>query len=123
MKLKLTQDDNTVHLALERTPLGKQALDTKQPSARERQLLLLLEKDSTIGAQAVSKLLEKVNLADLAEKGWVVYNVLAGELRLEPTKAQSAAEELSSQADQTSVSARTNSAVDLEAIKIVQALL
>lgn len=82
MKLKIKQDDDIISLALERTPLGKEALNTKQPSARERQLLLLLDKDSTIGAQAVSKLLEKVNLFDLADKGWVVYRVLSGELRM-----------------------------------------
>ena len=157
MKLKIKQDDDTISLALERTPLGKEALNTKQPSARERQLLLLLDKDSTIGAQAVSKLLGKVSLFDLADKGWVVYRVLSGDLRTPAAKhdpnqhdgyaeddtpalpindflsiiktdSSPVLEDLPKPPDTNhatfdGLAITTDSAVDLQSIKIVQALL
>lgn len=76
MQIQVLQQDKPVSLSIISTQKGRQALNTDELTPRERQLLLLLDKDnSELSRQAVSSLLTKIDLNKLAKKGWVEYFV------------------------------------------------
>lgn len=76
MQIQVLQQDKPVSLSIISTQKGRLALTTDEPTPRERQLLLLLDKDnSELSRQAVSLLLTKLDLNKIAKKGWVEYFV------------------------------------------------
>lgn len=76
MKIQVLQQDRPVELTIISTQKGRTALTTDEPTPRERQLLLLLDKDnSELSRQGVSILLAKLDLNKLSKKGWVEYFV------------------------------------------------
>lgn len=77
MQVEIVQQGDKATLAIECTAAGKQALLTNSLSPRERQLLFLLDQDSGLSIQAVGNLLQKVNINDLAGKGWITYQLLS----------------------------------------------
>ena len=80
--MKITIGETTVILAC--TAEGKQALKSDELKPRQRQFILLVEENSILGEQAVSKLLPKVNLQALVEKGWICCEVSHGQSVKEP---------------------------------------
>lgn len=76
MKIQVLQQNRPVELTIISTQKGRTALTTDEPTPRERQLLLLLDKDnSELSRQGVSILLAKLDLNKLSKKGWVEYFV------------------------------------------------
>lgn len=76
MKIQVLQQDRPVELTIISTQKGRTALTTDEPTPRERQLLLLLDKgNSELSRQGVSILLAKLDLNKLSKKGWVEYFV------------------------------------------------
>lgn len=76
MQIQVLQQDRPVALSIISTQKGRQALTSDELTPRERQLLLLLDKDnSALSRQAVATLLTKIDLNKLAKKGWVEYFV------------------------------------------------
>lgn len=73
MQVVLKQQSEQVLLQINSTQTTKQALQHDNLSARERQLLLLIDKDDSLSAQAVAKLLDKVDLKQLAGRGLLTY--------------------------------------------------
>lgn len=73
MQVVLKQQSEQVLLQINSTQTTKQALQHDNLSARERQLLLLIDKDDSLSAQAVAKLLDKVDLKQLASRGLLTY--------------------------------------------------
>lgn len=81
MQIQVLQQDKPVLLNIISTQKGRLALTTDEPTPRERQLLLLLDKeDSELGRQAVSLLLAKLDLNKITKKGWVEYFVFDSQL-------------------------------------------
>ncbi|WP_019519334.1 hypothetical protein [Faucicola boevrei] len=77
MQIHIVQRDTRAKLSIINTNKGREALKCDEPTPRERQLLLLLDKeDSELSKQAVELLLTKVDLNKIARKGWVEYHVL-----------------------------------------------
>ena len=76
MKVQILQHEQPAQMHIISTNQGKQALQTDEPTPRERQFLLLLDKDdSELSRQAVSLLLTKLDLNKIVKKGWVEYHV------------------------------------------------
>lgn len=76
MKIQVLQQNRPVELTIISTQKGRTALTTDEPTPRERQLLLLLDKgNSELSRQGVSILLAKLDLNKLSKKGWVEYFV------------------------------------------------
>ncbi|ELA09063.1 hypothetical protein MOMA_01600 [Moraxella macacae 0408225] len=77
MKIQVLQYDDKAELSIISTNKGRLALKSNEPTPRERQLLLLLDKeDSELSKQAVSLLLAKVDLNKIAHKGWIEYHMI-----------------------------------------------
>lgn len=70
MKVQILQHEQPAQMHIISTNQGKQALQTDEPTPRERQFLLLLDKDdSELSRQAVSLLLTKLDLNKIVKKG------------------------------------------------------
>lgn len=81
MQIQVLQQNKPVVLNVISTQKGRLALTTDEPTPRERQLLLLLDKeDSDLSRQAISLLLAKLDLNKITKKGWVEYFVFDSQL-------------------------------------------
>lgn len=75
MQIAIFQQDKQATLSIECTAAGREALLSNQLAPRERQLLLLLDRNTDLSMQAVSHLLQKIDINELANKGWITYQL------------------------------------------------
>ena len=64
--LKVTINEIPITLAC--SEAGKQVLNTAEMTLRQRQFILLIKENTSLGEQAVSNLLSKLDLQQLIEK-------------------------------------------------------
>ena len=76
--LKVTINEIPVTLAC--SEAGKQALNTAEMTLRQRQFILLIKENTSLGEQAVNNLLSKLDLQQLIEKGWISCDVPQGQI-------------------------------------------
>lgn len=81
--LKVTINEIPVTLAC--SEAGKQALKTAEMTLRQRQFILLIKENTSLGEQAVSNLLSKLDLQQLIEKGWISCDVPLGQIFKQPS--------------------------------------
>ena len=81
--LKVTINEIPVTLAC--SEAGKQALNTAEMTLRQRQFILLIKENTSLGEQAVSNLLSKLDLQQLIEKGWISCDVPLGQIFKQPS--------------------------------------
>lgn len=81
--LKVTINEIPVTLAC--SEAGKQALNTAGMTLRQRQFILLIKENTSLGEQAVSNLLSKLDLQQLIEKGWISCDVPLGQIFKQPS--------------------------------------
>ena len=81
--LKVTINEIPVTLAC--SEAGKQALNTAEMTLRQRQFILLIKENTSLGEQAVNNLLSKLDLQQLIEKGWISCDVPLGQIFKQPS--------------------------------------
>ena len=81
--MKVTINEIPVTLAC--SEAGKQALNTVEMTLRQRQFILLIKENTSLGEQAVSNLLSKLDLQQLIEKGWISCDVPLGQIFKQPS--------------------------------------
>ena len=81
--LKVTINEIPVTLAC--SEAGKQALNTAEMTLRQRQFILLIKENTSLGEQAVSNLLSKLDLQQLIEKGWISCDVPLEQIFKQPS--------------------------------------
>jgi hypothetical protein len=81
--LKVTINEIPVTLAC--SEAGKQALNTAEMTLRQRQFILLIKENTSLGEQASSNLLSKLDLQQLIEKGWISCDVPLGQIFKQPS--------------------------------------
>ncbi|MFW2178247.1 MULTISPECIES: hypothetical protein [unclassified Moraxella] len=75
MHITVLYQNQVVSLAIVCTALGREALNQHLLTPRERQLLLLLDKNSNTSEQVVAHLLQKINIPKLSEQGLIKYQI------------------------------------------------
>ena len=81
--MKVTINEIPVTLAC--SEAGKQALNTAEMTLRQRQFILLIKENTSLGEQAVNNLLSKLDLQQLIEKGWISCDVPLGQIFKQPS--------------------------------------